>query len=130
MPFDDVIAANKEYAATFDRAGLKAQAARHLAVLTCIDSRIDPLGMLGLRAGDAKILRNAGAHVSYHDPHVARFDGLTSVDLEPEAYDSVVIVTAHSSIDYADVVRRGNVIVDFRNATGSLGSSDGKVVKL
>ena len=37
--------------------------------------------------------------------------------LEPEAYDCVAIVTAHTSIDYADVVRRGKVIVDFRNAT-------------
>jgi carbonic anhydrase len=39
-------------------------AARGLAVLTCIDSRIDPLAMLGLRAGDAKIVRNAGARVT------------------------------------------------------------------
>lgn len=39
-------------------------AARALAVLTCIDSRIDPLAMLGLRAGDAKIIRNAGARVT------------------------------------------------------------------
>ena len=53
------------------------------------------------------LLRNAGAEVSYHDPHVAEFDGLSSVPLEPESYDCVVIVTAHSGIDYADVVRRG-----------------------
>jgi len=39
-------------------------AAKGLAVLTCIDSRIDPLAMLGLRAGDAKIIRNAGARVT------------------------------------------------------------------
>jgi carbonic anhydrase len=39
-------------------------AARGLAVVTCIDSRIDPLAMLGLRAGDAKIIRNAGARVT------------------------------------------------------------------
>ena len=76
-----------------------------------------------------QLLRNAGANVSYHDPHVARFDGLASVDLEPEAYDCVVIVTAHSSIDYADVVRRGKVVVDFRNATKGA-EVDGKVWKL
>ena len=35
-----------------------------------------------------QLLRNAGADVAYHDPHVARFDGLASVDLEPEAYDA------------------------------------------
>jgi carbonic anhydrase len=39
-------------------------AAKGLAVLTCIDSRIDPLALLGLRAGDAKIIRNAGARVT------------------------------------------------------------------
>jgi UDP-N-acetyl-D-glucosamine dehydrogenase len=76
-----------------------------------------------------QLLRNAGADVQYHDPHVASFDGLTSVELEPEAYDAVVIVTAHSSIDYADVVRRGKVIVDFRNATNGV-EADGKVWKL
>ncbi len=76
-----------------------------------------------------QLLRNAGANVAYHDPHVGQFDGLSSVDLEPEAYDCVVIVTAHSSIDYADVVRRGKVIVDFRNATKGA-EVDGKVWKL
>ena len=75
------------------------------------------------------LLRNAGAEVSYHDPHVPEFDGLKSVPLEPEQYDCVTIVTAHSSIDYADVVRRGNVIVDFRNATKGH-EVDGKVWKL
>jgi len=76
-----------------------------------------------------QLLGNAGADVAYHDPYVSQFDGLTSVDLEPEAYDCVVIVTAHSAIDYADVVRRSNVVVDFRNATKGA-EVDGKVWKL
>jgi len=76
-----------------------------------------------------ELLRTAGADVAYHDPHVPEFDGLKSVPLEPEAYDCVTIVTAHSSIDYADVVQRGNVIVDFRNATKGH-EVDGKVWKL
>jgi UDP-N-acetyl-D-glucosamine dehydrogenase len=76
-----------------------------------------------------ELLRNAGADVSYHDPFVPEFDGLGSVPLEPEQYDCVVIVTAHSAIDYADLVRRGNVIVDFRNATKGV-EVDGKVWKL
>ena len=46
------------------------------------------------------------------------------------ASDCVVVVTDHSSIDYADLVERAQLVVDFRNATGSLGSADGKVVKL
>jgi carbonic anhydrase len=62
--FDDVLAANDAYAATFRLAGLEPLAARGLAVVTCMDSRIAPLEALGLRPGDAKILRNAGARVT------------------------------------------------------------------
>jgi UDP-N-acetyl-D-glucosamine dehydrogenase len=75
------------------------------------------------------LLKNAGADVSYHDPHVPEFDGMRSVSLDPESYDCVAIVTDHSSIDYADLVRRGRVIVDFRNATRGF-EVDGKVWKL
>jgi carbonic anhydrase len=63
-PFADVLAANAEYATRFALAQLPAYAAKGLAVVTCMDSRIDPLGLLGLRPGDAKILRNAGARVT------------------------------------------------------------------
>lgn len=62
--FDDVLTANEQYAGSFQLADLEARAAKGLAVLTCMDSRIDPLGMLGLVPGDAKILRNAGARVT------------------------------------------------------------------
>jgi len=62
--FADVLAANETYANGFSLRGLQARAAKGLAVLTCIDSRIEPLAMLGLRPGDAKILRNAGARVT------------------------------------------------------------------
>ena len=62
--FDDVLAANTMYARSFGLAGLPARAARGLAVVTCIDSRIEPLALLGLAPGDAKILRNAGARVT------------------------------------------------------------------
>jgi carbonic anhydrase len=59
-----VLAANEAYADRFGLAGLPARASRGLAVLTCMDSRIEPLAMLGLAPGDAKILRNAGARVT------------------------------------------------------------------
>jgi carbonic anhydrase len=62
--FADVLAANEAYARSFPHRGLQARAAQGLAVLTCIDSRIEPLAMLGLDPGDAKILRNAGARVT------------------------------------------------------------------
>ncbi|HYN37353.1 MAG TPA: carbonic anhydrase, partial [Actinomycetota bacterium] len=61
--FDDLIEANRSYSAAFQLGGLAARAARGLAIVTCIDSRIEPLDMLGLKPGDAKVLRNAGARV-------------------------------------------------------------------
>jgi carbonic anhydrase len=62
--FEDLLDANRRYRAEFHDSGVQGAAAKGLAVLTCIDSRIDPLAMLGLRAGDAKIIRNAGARVT------------------------------------------------------------------
>ena len=62
--FDDLLEANRRYRTAFHDSGVEGRAAKGLAVLTCIDSRIDPLAMLGLRAGDAKIIRNAGARVT------------------------------------------------------------------
>ena len=62
--FDDLLEANRHYQSEFHDSGVPGKAAKNLAVLTCIDSRIDPLAMLGLRAGDAKIIRNAGARVT------------------------------------------------------------------
>ena len=62
--FADVLGSNADYVAHFPLAGLAPRAARGLAVLTCMDSRIEPLAMLGLAPGDAKILRNAGARVT------------------------------------------------------------------
>jgi carbonic anhydrase len=62
--FADVLTANEAYAREFRLTGLEPRAAKGLAVLTCMDSRIEPLKMLGLEPGDAKILRNAGARVT------------------------------------------------------------------
>jgi carbonic anhydrase len=62
--FDDLLEANRRYRDHFHDSSVAGKAARGLAVVTCIDSRIDPLAMLGLRPGDAKIIRNAGARVT------------------------------------------------------------------
>lgn len=62
--FDDVIVANAEYAAEYSASDLTGWAAKGLAVVTCMDSRISPLAVLGMAPGDAKILRNAGARVT------------------------------------------------------------------
>lgn len=62
--FEDVLASNAQYVTSFADEGLTGTAAAGLAVITCMDSRIDPLGVLGKKPGDVKILRNAGARVT------------------------------------------------------------------
>jgi carbonic anhydrase len=62
--FDDLIAANRAFADSFDLGGFDGVARAGVAIVTCMDSRIDPLRMLGLAAGDAKIFRNPGGRVT------------------------------------------------------------------
>jgi len=62
--FDDLMAANRSFAENFDLAGFDGVARAGVAVVTCMDSRIDPLGMIGLSPGDAKIFRNPGGRVT------------------------------------------------------------------
>ncbi len=85
-----------------------------------------------------KVIRNLRAHgafVSYHDPYCAELSefGLRSIDLdgyeEMGDYDAVVIVTAHSALDYRAVVQHSELVVDFRNATAGIPSA-GNVWKL
>jgi len=81
-----------------------------------------------------QLLDNAGADVSYHDPHVPSYEEhgtvLTSVALDPGAFDAVVIATAHSEIDYAQLVEDARLVVDLRNAIGRRGIASDKVWKL
>jgi UDP-N-acetyl-D-glucosamine dehydrogenase len=119
---------------------LISQALNHGAEKSLKGSRILILGVSykadidDVRESPAKkiveLLHKGGAEVSYHDPHVEEFDGMRCVDYAPESFDCVVIVTAHSSIDYADLVERAQVVVDLRNATGRNGTGNGKVWKL
>jgi len=80
------------------------------------------------------LLQNAGADVSYHDPHVSSFAengvSLSSSPLEPAVYDCVVVVTNHSGIDYDALVEEAVLVVDLRNATGANGNRSDKVWKL
>ncbi|MGD9570571.1 MAG: nucleotide sugar dehydrogenase [Thermoleophilia bacterium] len=77
------------------------------------------------------LLRDEGAEVSYHDPHVPelRARGLQSVPLDGEVggYDAVVVVTAHSGIDWDALGRDADLVVDFRNVVSG---DDEKVWRL
>ncbi|MCF8550613.1 MAG: carbonic anhydrase [Candidatus Nanopelagicales bacterium] len=62
--FSDILSGNQLYTEHFESQQLTGVAKKGLAVVTCIDSRIDPLALMGMQAGDVKILRNAGARVT------------------------------------------------------------------
>jgi UDP-N-acetyl-D-glucosamine dehydrogenase len=123
---------------------LISQALNHGAQKAMKGSRILVLGVAykpdigDLRESPAlkliSLLQNAGADVSYHDPHVPRIDEqgveLSAVSYEPGKYDCVVIVTDHSSLDYEALVDDALLVVDLRNATGAKGSAAEHVFKL
>ena len=62
--FADIIAGNSQFILDFQYSELTGIAHKGLAIVTCMDSRISPLAVVGMQAGDAKILRNAGARVT------------------------------------------------------------------
>jgi UDP-N-acetyl-D-glucosamine dehydrogenase len=79
-----------------------------------------------------ELLRDEGAEVSYHDPHVAALprQGLASVPLDEAAlreHDVSVVVTAHDGIDWDMVAREAPLVVDLRNV---IPEGDGKVWRL
>ena len=61
---DELLKNNETYAAGFDKADLPLPPARKVAVLACMDARLDPAGALGLQEGDAHVIRNAGGVVT------------------------------------------------------------------
>ena len=62
--FDDILRDNSSFVTQFEQGELTGIARRGLAIITCMDSRISPLALVGMQPGDAKILRNAGARVT------------------------------------------------------------------
>ena len=61
---DELLRNAEAYAASFDKGGLPLPPARKVAVLACMDARLNPYGVLGLREGDAHVIRNAGGVVT------------------------------------------------------------------
>jgi carbonic anhydrase len=61
---DEVLANNQRYAAEFSNPGLPSPPAKHLAVIACMDARLDVNRILGLQEGDAHVIRNAGGVVT------------------------------------------------------------------
>lgn len=61
---EDLVASNAAFVRDFDGSGLQAAPTRRLAVVACMDARLDTLRILGLRAGEAHVIRNAGGVIA------------------------------------------------------------------
>jgi len=102
--FDDLLAANAEFSAGFCSSDLTGVARAGVAVLLCMDSRIEPLRMLGLDIGDAKILRTPGGHLNESSLAGCR------LAVQLLGCDRIMVVQhtkcAMASGDDADLIRR------------------------
>jgi len=61
---DELLKNNEAYAAKFDKAGLPLPPAKKVAVVACMDARLNPSYVLGLEEGDAHVIRNAGGVIT------------------------------------------------------------------
>jgi carbonic anhydrase len=82
----EFLKANDAYASTFHKGDLAMPPARHVAVLVCMDARIDPARALGLEEGDAHVIRNAGGRAA---------DALRSLVISEQLLGTTEIVVIH-----------------------------------
>ena len=82
----EFLKANGTYASTFHKGNLAMPPARHVAVLVCMDARIDPARALGLEEGDAHVIRNAGGRAA---------DALRSLVISEQLLGTTEIVIIH-----------------------------------
>jgi carbonic anhydrase len=61
---DELLQNAERYAADFDRGSLPLPPAKHVAIVACMDARLNPYGLLGLSEGDAHVIRNAGGVIT------------------------------------------------------------------
>jgi carbonic anhydrase len=84
---DELLANAERYASTFDKGGLPLPPARGVAVVACMDARLNPYGLLGLSEGDAHVIRNAGG--------VITADQLRSLAISQRLLGTTEIVLIH-----------------------------------
>jgi carbonic anhydrase len=84
---DELLQGNQAYQATFDKASLPLPPAKRVAVLACMDARLDPAKALGLSEGDAHVIRNAGG--------VASEDAIRSLVISQRLLGTEEIVLIH-----------------------------------
>jgi carbonic anhydrase len=133
---DEVLAANETYAAQFgDKGALALPPARHFALLTCMDARLDPAKYAGLSEGDAHVIRNAGGRasddairslvISYKLLGTREWFVVHHTDCGMEFFDdqTMTALLAHS-LETAELTEAG-----FRDVGTGPGSSEGAFVR-
>jgi carbonic anhydrase len=83
---DEFVEANKKYAAQFTKGDLPMPPGRHIAVVACMDARLDPARALGLEEGDAHVIRNAGGRAK---------DAIRSLAISQQLLGTREIVVIH-----------------------------------
>lgn len=106
-----IVAANRRYAAAFEDPGLPAEPRRQLAVVTCMDARLDVFAALGLELGDAHVLRNAGG--------VVTDDVLRSLLLSQRALGTCGVVLVHHTRCGLDGLDEARFLDEVAAATGA-----------
>src|SRR5256714_12584637 len=84
---DEFLQANQQYAGAFDKGSLPMPPGRRVAVITCLDARLDPARFLGLQEGDAHVIRNAGGRASE--------DAIRSLVISEQLLGTNTIVVIH-----------------------------------
>ena len=83
---EEFLQADERYAATFDKGDLPMPPARHVAVVACMDARLDPAKFLGLQEGDAHVIRNAGGRAA---------DAIRSLVISQQLLGTRAVVVIH-----------------------------------
>ena len=84
---DELLANAERYATGFDKGALPLPPAKHVAVVACMDARLNPYGLLGLAEGDAHVIRNAGG--------VVTADALRSLAISQRLLGTTEIILIH-----------------------------------
>ncbi|HEY7123436.1 MAG TPA: carbonic anhydrase [Ktedonobacterales bacterium] len=87
IELNELTQANQTFAAGFDRGSLAMPPARKLAVVTCMDARLEPLAFLGLHLGDAHVIRNAGGRADQ--------DALRSLVISQQLLGTEAVLVIH-----------------------------------
>ena len=107
---DDLLANNADYAASFDKKGLAAPPRKKVAILACMDARLDPAKALGLDEGDAHVIRNAGG--------VATDDALRSLVISQRLLGTEEIILVHHTKCGMESFHDDDVKEQIRQETG------------